>query len=189
MIITITGPSGVGKSTISKKLAEKTSYKETISCTTRSKRDGEVDGVDYYFITREKFLQHIDDNEFIEYAEFNNNLYGTLIKELNHENVIAVLETEGVRQLKQNIKHDTVFSIYMFPPNINTLIKRLGLRYADNDPEFISRVELLKSELLIYESNKKLFDYYLANNILAETILKIIRVKNSFEMIRRLTGF
>ena len=118
--IVISGPSGVGKGTICNKLLTELNAWYSVSTTTRSPREGEVDGVNYFFITKEEFLKKIDEDEFLEYNYYNENYYGTskkiVFEKMNEGvNVFSEIDVNGARNIKK-IFPDALL-IYIAPPN------------------------------------------------------------------------
>ena len=96
--VIICGRSGTGKSTLEEELIGM-GYGRIISCTTRPPREGEKDGVDYYFLTKEVFLKRVENSEFIEWTSYNGNLYGTLKSEMSSEDKVVVLDPNGVKNI------------------------------------------------------------------------------------------
>jgi len=148
-IIVIVAPSGTGKSTLIKRLMDEiSSLKWSVSCTTRPKRTGEKDGVDYFYITTKDFESRIEKNEFIEWAKVHSNYYGTskLFVEdgLNRgENLLFDLDVQGCDSMKK-IYGDEANIIFIEPPSVEALEKRLKGRGTDN-PEVIA--ERLKNSV------------------------------------------
>ena len=176
-LIIITGPSGVGKGTVVKNILKKDKdIWLSISATTRKPRDGEENGKDYYFLTTKKFKEMINNEMFLEWAEFAGNYYGTPISSINekikHGNtVILEIEVEGACQVREKFP-DTI-SIFLLPPNKQELEKRIRNRGTDNEKSIIQRLERADFEM----SSSKDFDYVLKNYEIdktADDILKII---------------
>lgn len=164
-LIVISGPSGVGKSTIRSRLInDENNFWYSISMTTRSPRDGEVDGVDYYFVSKDDFLKNISNNNFLEYAEvYNNIFYGTpkdkVVKMLNKGiNVVLEIDVEGAFIVKKN--YPDAILIFIAPPSEDDLEVRLRLRNTDNEDKIIERVNKAKYEL----SFKDKYDYVIIND-------------------------
>lgn len=133
-LILISGPSGVGKGTIRKEM-KFNNYVYSISSTTRSKRPGEVHGVDYFFISKEDFVAKVERNEMLEYAEFVGNYYGTdqnAVEQLLSEGKNVCLEIECVGALQVLEKMPEAISIFILPPSIEELKKRLINRGTDD---------------------------------------------------------
>lgn len=147
MIVILIGASGSGKSSIEKVLANNYGYEKIISYTTRSSREGEVNGIDYNFIDNETFSDMIKDNLFAEYDEYSQNrLYGTLKSDYAEGNKVVVLTPNGFRKIKQNCKTDNVYTVFV-NANLGTRIKRYIDRCGvenfnfDDKNEIASRVE------------------------------------------------
>ncbi len=142
-LIVLSAPSGGGKTMIAKALvAAREDVEYSVSATTRAPREGEVDGVDYHFLSQAEFTRRRDAGEFLEWAEYGGCLYGTLeaqveraIKEQKH--VIMDIEVQGARQVRE--RRSDVVSIFILPPSAETLVRRLGGRDASLDREALRR--------------------------------------------------
>ncbi len=138
-ILVITGPSGVGKGTLIKGLLERDPGLElAVSATTRAPREGEVNGVDYHYLSDADFDRRVAAGEFIEHAEYAGNRYGTLRSELNRPARAIVLEidVQGARQVRESLPEATL--VFIAPPSFEDLQRRLAGRASD-DPEQIER--------------------------------------------------
>jgi guanylate kinase len=163
-LIVLTGPSGVGKGTLMKALLQR--HQElyySISATTRSPRPGEIEGKSYYFISRSKFEQLVAQGEFLEWAEFAGNYYGTpRAAVLNHIHsgklVVLEIELEGARQIRTS--YPSALSIFILPPSFAELEKRIRGRGQDSD-EAIAR-RLHRAEVEIAAANE--FDIQIVND-------------------------
>ncbi|MEB3216594.1 MAG: guanylate kinase [Nostocales cyanobacterium 94392] len=150
-LIVLTGPSGVGKGTLMRLLLSRhPELNYSISATTRPPRPGEVDGKDYYFISRSKFQGLIEEGEFLEWAEFASNLYGTPRKPVielleSGKSVLLEIELEGARQIRA--KFPEVLSIFILPPNFNELEKRIRGRKKDSEAAISRRLKRAKEEI------------------------------------------
>ena len=173
----ITGPSGVGKGTVVKNILKKDkNIWLSISATTREPRKGEENGRDYYFLTTKNFKEMIENQMFLEWAEFAGNYYGTPIYNIkekikNGYKVILEIEVEGACQVRE--KFPNTNSIFLLPPNKKELEKRIRNRGTDNEKSIIQRLERADFEI----SSSKDFDYVLKNYEIdktADEILKII---------------
>ena len=149
LLIIISGPSGVGKGTVRKYFMDDDSLRLTysISMTTRKPRQGERDGVDYIFTTREKFEEAIAEGELLEWAEFVGNYYGTpltQVEKLREEgkNVLLGIEVQGADQVRK--KWPDALSIFIIPPSMEELEKRI--RGRRSEPEEIVQQRLAKAE-------------------------------------------
>ena len=148
----ITGPSGVGKGTVLNKFFEKNKGDiiYSVSATTRKPREGEKHGVNYFFITKEEFEKEIENNEFLEWAKYSDNYYGTkkefVLNSLkNGVSVILEIEAQGAKKVMQ--EHPECVSIFIMPPNMEELEKRLRGRKTESEEMILKRLNIVKSEL------------------------------------------
>ena len=149
LLIIISGPSGVGKGTVRKyfEANKDLNLAYSTSMTTRKPREGEIDGKDYFFVTREQFIQSIQKGELLEYAEFVGNYYGTPLKEVNRlrdegKNVLLEIEVQGAKQVQE--KCPDAISIFIIPPSMEELENRI--RGRKSEPEEIVQQRLAKAE-------------------------------------------
>ena len=183
LLIVLSGPSGVGKGTVRKALFEMEGHDlvYSISMTTRPPREGEVDGEDYYFVSREEFERRIREEMFIEYAEFVGNYYGTPKDKVDEQlkigkEVVLEIEVQGALQVREKTK-DAVF-VFIAPPNKEALYRRL-LRRGTEDPETIQK-RMEKAEREFPLAHK--YDYIVVNDEVtnaADRILAIIRAEHA----------
>ena len=180
-IIIISGPSGVGKGTITKKILEDKNLNVniSISCTTRKKRDHEIDGKDYFFIDKEKFAEMIQNNELLEYADVFSNYYGTPKKYCYDQikqgkNIILEIETDGASKIKEKINKEDIISIFLIPPSIHELKVRLMNRNTESEEQIQQRIKKAELELLLIESYDHIILNYDADHA-AQEIKDIIR--------------
>lgn len=183
ILIVISGPSGVGKGTVRQALFNMEGHDlvYSISMTTRNPRPGEVEGKDYYFVSREEFQRRIDNGEMLEYAEFVNNYYGTPLDKVQsqldsgHE-VVLEIEVQGALQVREKMPN-AVF-IFIAPPSLETLKKRLISRGTDSLEAIKERCEKAINEVkLAYK-----YDYIVVNdevNNAADRIMAIIRAEHA----------
>ncbi len=150
LLIIISGPSGVGKGTVRRKVMEDTSLNlaYSVSMTTRAPRKKEVDGVDYFFVSAAEFQRNIDEGGFLEWAEFVGNRYGTpksYVEKLRNEgkNVILEIEVEGAKQVLRQFPGDELTSIFLIPPSFEELEMRI--RHRRSEPEAIIQERLNKA--------------------------------------------
>ena len=124
LLLVVSGPAGSGKGSVLSNVVNDGGYSYSVSATTRKPRPGEVDGVNYHFLTKEQFEKHIADGDFVEYAEYVGNYYGTLYSEIKGKtdegiNVILELEVQGAENVKKMFP-DSVL-IWILPPDYSTL--------------------------------------------------------------------
>lgn len=178
IFVVISGPSGVGKDTIVRRLINDGIGIYSISMTTRKRRKGEIDGVDYFFISKNEFLDNIKKDNLFEYAIYNNNYYGTpkdfIFNNINNgKNVIAIIDVQGAMKIES--KYSDVLSIFIMPPSFDELEKRLINRGTDSVDNIKKRLEIAKREI----SYSDKYDYTIINDDMAKTINEIkIIIKN-----------
>jgi guanylate kinase len=160
-VLVITGPSGVGKGTLIRLLLDRfPDMKLSVSATTRAPRPGEEDGVDYHFLSPEEFQEKIDRDEFLEWAGYAGNRYGTLRSELERDAHPLVLEIEvqGARQVRARVR-DAV-TVFIEPPSEEALRTRLVGRGSDDPDQIERRLETAWSELAARDE----FDHVIVND-------------------------
>ena len=166
LVIVISGPSGSGKSTVINTLckADETLI-ESVSATTRPPRRGEADGVDYHFLSKPAFEKYVQQNRFLEWAEYGGNFYGTLKSEIvaareAEKDAILEIEVKGALQIQsQDLSPARSLFIFIIPPSFATLEKRLRRRKTESETERNKRLAIAKSEILEIEH----FDYWISN--------------------------
>ena len=178
MMIIISSPSGAGKTTLVKLLAERNeNFEISISNTTRTPRKNEIDGKDYYFINKEKFNDLINTKSFYEYAKVFNNLYGTLkdpvIKNLSQgKDVLFDIDWQGTEQIKRLKLKNKLISIFILPPNIKTLRDRLSNRDMKDKLILKERMNQFKNDVLHWKE----YDYIVINNDLEKCYKAIMSI-------------
>ena len=174
LLIVISGPSGVGKDTLIKRLLEQDrNLRYSVSCTTRAPRPGEVDGVDYSFVNRERFEQLIEENAFLEHATYNGNLYGTLIERVERErdaghDVVLKIEVKGAEQVRAKVP-DAIF-IFVAPPSVDELVKRQIKRNTETSQDMEARRQIATREME-YAAR---YDHLVVNDKLARAVAEIL---------------
>ena len=176
LLIVLSGPSGVGKGTVRKAIfdSEENDFQYSISMTTRKQREGEVDGVDYYFRSREEFEAMIEAGEMLEYAEYVGNYYGTPLTYVNQtldegKDVFLEIEVQGAKQVKDKVP-DGVF-IFLTPPEIAELKSRIIGRGTDEMSVIEERMAVAREEIEMMA----LYDYAVVND---EVPLAVQRIKD-----------
>lgn len=166
-LVVFSGPSGAGKSTLVKHIRanEKFNLEFSISATSRPKREGEVEGKDYYFISIDDFKSRIEENQFLEWEEvYPGQYYGTLKTEVNRlkskeKNIIFDVDVVGGSNIKRQFKEDTI-SIFVKPPSIETLATRLENRNTESEESKNKRLKKAKLEM----TYARRFDHVVTND-------------------------
>ena len=181
ILLIISGPSGAGKGTVVSKLKEKSGYSLSISATTRKPRQNEIDGVHYFFKSKEEFEKMIEDKKLLEYADFCGNYYGTptdFVNERieNNKTVILEIEIQGALQVK-SIYPEAVL-IFLTPPSMDELEKRLVGR-ATETPE---KIELRLKRAVEEIDNIDKYDYIVINDSVEGAVVDIEHIVNAETM-------
>lgn len=172
-LIIISGTSCAGKGSVVKKLLSKHNDIDiSISYTSRDKRNGEVDGVDYYYVTREEFERKIKNGDFLEYAEYSGNYYGTPKAEIekklaNGKDVILEIEVQGAKQVK-DLFPETIL-IFIMAPSMEELKRRIKMRGRETNAQIVERFKTAYNEL--NEINK--YNYVVVNDDLDLAVTKV----------------
>lgn len=175
-VIVITGPSGVGKGTLIRGLVERVpDLRLSVSATTRQPRPGEVDGLDYHFLSPEEFEARVAADEFIEHAEYSGKRYGTLRSEVQRsleegKAVVLEIEVQGARQVRQALP-DAV-SVFIAPPSLDALRARLVGRGTDTPEQVQARMDTAEREL---EARGE-FPHVVVNDRLEEATDELARI-------------
>lgn len=175
-VIVITGPSGVGKGTIVEQVLKKVdNIYLSVSATTREKRQGEKEGVNYFYKTKEEFQRMIDADEFLEWAEFAGDYYGSPKFQINNylscgKDVALEIEVQGAKQVKQ--KCPEAILIFLAPPSFEALEERLIKRGTEQIDKVKVRLKKAKEEM----KEVKLFHYFLINDNLNEAVDNVISI-------------
>ena len=176
IMVILSSPSGVGKTTITKKLQQKyQNIKISVSHTTRSPRSNEVDGVDYFFVTHQKFKELINENKFYEYAKIFDNYYGTLKKNVDDNitknDIIFDIDWQGTKQLSQ-FKNLKLVKIFLITKNKKELKKRLITRNQNSKSEIENRFNSFDNDI----KNWNDYDYIIINQNLENCFKQIEKI-------------
>lgn len=168
-LIVFSAPSGCGKGTMLAEILKDKNFYCSISATTRNPRENEVDGVNYYFLKKEDFEKKIADNEFLEYACYCDNYYGTLVSEVESKlnegiNVILEIEVQGAMKIR-SLRPDALF-IFISPPSVDELRRRLRKRGTESEEVIEKRVSQAERELSFVSE----YDYNIVNGALEDAI-------------------
>ncbi|UII57361.1 guanylate kinase [Cytobacillus spongiae] len=165
LLIVLSGPSGVGKGTVRKEIFSEpnTAFEYSISMTTRNPREGEVDGVDYFFKSRAEFESLIEQGKLLEYAEFVGNYYGTPVDYVREtldkgKDVFLEIEVQGAKQVREKFP-DGLF-IFLMPPSLTELKKRITTRGTESEDVINNRMTVAKEEIEMMN----LYDYVVEND-------------------------
>lgn len=174
MLIVLSGPSGVGKGTVRKEIfsQEGNNFDYSISMTTRQMRPGEVNGKDYYFVSKEEFEKEIADGGMLEYAQYVDNYYGTPLKYVNEmldagKDVFLEIEVKGAMQVREKVS-DGLF-IFLTPPDLMELRQRIINRGTDDLETIDKRMEKAKDEIEMMQN----YNYAVVNDEVAKAAEKI----------------
>jgi guanylate kinase len=174
----ISAPSGTGKSTVIKRLMElRSDLYFSVSATTRPKRPGETDGVAYHFMTHAEFEKNISEHNFLEYAEYIGDYYGTpkkpVYKQLDSGNdIILDIDVQGCRQVKSAAPE--AISIFLIPPSLEELERRLRNRGTDSEEKMLKRLARARCELL----EKENYDHTIVNDDVDRAACEILVLMN-----------
>ena len=175
-LFVISGSSGVGKGTVIKEFLNRhPDFKLSVSCTTRSPREGEKHGENYFFLTKEEFLACKECGEFLENAEFSGNMYGTQKayverKLAEGKNLILEIDTQGALQVK-TVMPEAVL-IFILPPSFEELEARLRGRHTETEDAIQKRLKTVKAEM----ENSKHFDYTVINDTIENAVRNLEKI-------------
>ena len=191
IIVILSSPSGAGKTTLVKKIAQENNFKISISHTTRKPRTNETNGQDYFFISEDEFKKLIKNKEFLEYAKVFNNLYGTtktnVINNLeNGKNVIFDIDWQGTKQIKEQKLKYKLITFFILPPSKKVLFERLSNRHMNDEFVVDERMKQFDKDILHWVD----YDYVVINDNLQNCYdevnnlinSKISKTKNSYSL-------
>ncbi len=179
ILIVLSGPSGTGKDSILRELKKlRNDFEISVSCTTRATRPGEVDGKDYYFLTKSEFMEKVNVGDMLEWATFCGNCYGTPKHELENRlnagiSVILEIEVQGAAQVLRNSSE--AVSIFVLPPSVEVLKERLKERGSDSIEAIEMRTREAEREIALAEN----YDYIVVNDDLSECANDISKIIDS----------
>jgi len=173
LLVVMSGPSGVGKDTIIERLLAldpKLTY--SVSCTTRAPRPGEVDGVHYMFVSREKFEDLVKEDYFLEHASYNGNLYGTPANAVeaaraSGQDILLKIEVQGAQLVRKRV-NDGIF-IFIAPPNTEELARRQSGRSSENQQDITERLRIAEKEMTYARD----YDHVVVNDDLDRAVLEV----------------
>lgn len=177
-LIVFSAPSGCGKGTMLAEILKDESFHYSVSTTTRQPRVGEIDGINYHFISKEDFENKISNDEFLEYAEYCENYYGTLKSEVDSYlekgiNVILEIEVQGAMKVRE-LRPDALF-VFVAPPSVSELRRRLNKRGTETQEVIDKRIAAAVSELPFMDK----YDYVIVNDALEDAVSDFFTVIRS----------
>ena len=181
----LSGPSGVGKGTLRKAVMELGNINFAVSCTTRPPREGEIDGIDYRFISMEEFNKMLDESMFLEHAYVHDYMYGTLLSDVEKalksgEDMIIEIDVQGAFQVKRRMD---CISVFVLPPSMKDLDDRLRSRKSESDERIELRLKNAEYEI----SRSEEFDYCIVNDSLDRAVYELKSIiTNCRNLLRRL---
>jgi guanylate kinase len=179
LLVILSAPSGCGKDTVFRELCKiRDDVVESVSATTRKPRDGEVDGINYYFKSENEFKQLISNNGLLEYTVYNSCYYGTPVEGVEHaiqngKICFLIIEVQGAQHIMR-MRPDCV-SIFLLPPSLEVLEQRLRKRETNDEEDVKRRMELAKYEVDL----APLYKYNIVNDVLEDAVEKINQILNN----------
>lgn len=184
LIIVISAPSGTGKGTVIQKLREKRSFSFSVSHTTRAPREGEVDGVNYHYVSREAFEALMAQGKMVETTVYSGNYYGTSVAAIEDvisrgEDVLLEIEVEGGRNIRK--KFPEAVEIFLLPPSMEELERRLRGRGTEGEEVIRTRLDRAVEELAEVSEKGDVYDYYVVNRQVDEAARTIDAILHAEE--------
>ena len=176
LLIVISGPSGVGKDTVIKRLLElDPNLRYSVSYTTRPPRPGEVDGVNYHFVSREEFERLIREGAFLEHATYDGNLYGTPFAQLEQErdaghDIVLKIDVKGAEQVR--LRAPDALRIFLAPPSMDELLRRRTERHSEDAGQGASRQRIAEAEMALASH----FDHVVVNQDLERAVREVLGI-------------
>lgn len=177
ILIVVSAPSGCGKDTVISRVMEKLGDNAalSVSMTTRAMRPGEAEGVNYYYVSVDEFKNHIANGDMLEYTNYGSNFYGTPIKPVKDKLsdgkiVFLIIEVEGGENVKKIFPEAK--KIFIMPPSMDELEKRLRKRGTDSDEDIIKRLKIAETEL----DRAGEYDYIVENSVLEDAVSDVLSI-------------
>lgn len=174
ILFVVSAPSGGGKTSLCKEVIRRLpNFEHGISYTTRTRRPNEIDGRDYHFVSKDKFMQMVETDEFVEYAYVHDNYYGTSITSIAEtlskgKFLLIDIDVQGAKQIEERYGDEGVF-IFILPPNFDSLRERLTERQTDSEEEIDRRLKKAEEEVQHYEN----YDYVIINDEFHEAVREL----------------
>ncbi|MFG0250446.1 MAG: guanylate kinase [Phycisphaeraceae bacterium JB051] len=186
MLLIISGPSGVGKTTITREVIKQLNAQFSVSMTTRPQTASDTNGLDYQFVTEEEFKSHIANNDLLEWANVFGNYYGTPRKPVDTalssgQIMILEIDVQGAIDVKKNMPE--AFGVFILPPHENVLLERLRARAREDESIIQKRFQKAKDEITMAKESDA-YNVFVVNDVLEDAIKQIVDTVN-VELTRR----